>query len=98
MKKIFMILTLGITMVSCSNTPTDVADPKKVTTVELQQLANIDSTTYKVVEKNDVVYVLSIKDNMVVKQIRNDSGSTPTLVLLVCVLVFMCMLIVSFIN
>jgi PBP1b-binding outer membrane lipoprotein LpoB len=63
MKKLFMIVVLGLTMTSCSNTPTEVKNSKESTTVELQQLASIDSVTYKVVEKGSTVYILSTKDN-----------------------------------
>jgi LysM repeat protein len=65
-----------------SNTPTEVKNSKESTTVELQQLASIDSVTYKVVEKGSTVYILSTKDNLVVKQIRNHSGGLDTMVLL----------------
>jgi PBP1b-binding outer membrane lipoprotein LpoB len=82
MKKLFMIVVLGLTMTSCSNTPTEVKNSKESTTVELQQLASIDSVTYKVVEKGSTVYILSTKDNLVVKQIRNHSGGLDTMVLL----------------
>ena len=82
-----MVLVLGVIMVSCSNTPTEVKNPKQETTVELQQLASIDSVTYKVVEKDDTVYIFSTKDNTVVKQIRNDSGALTTSVILVFLVV-----------
>ena len=87
MKNLFMVAVLGLTMASCNNTPTKVENPKEVTTVELQQLASIDSVTYKVVEKDDTIYILSIKDNTVVKQIRNDSGALTTAVILVFLVV-----------
>jgi photosystem II stability/assembly factor-like uncharacterized protein len=87
MKKLIMVLVLGVIMVSCSNTPTEVKNPKQETTVELQQLASIDSVTYKVVEKDDTVYIFSTKDNTVVKQIRNDSGALTTSVILVFLVV-----------
>jgi hypothetical protein len=86
MKKLVLILLLGLGMASCSNTPTEVKNPKEVTTVELQQLASIDSTTYKVVEKDDTVYVMSTKDNTVVKKINNDSGTRGTMAIIVLVL------------
>lgn len=85
-----MILMLGAAMASCSITPTKVENPKQVTTVELQQLASIDSTTYKVVEKDDTVYILSTKDNVVVKKVDNDSDIVATMFLfLVLVLIGM---------
>jgi hypothetical protein len=83
MKKVIAILALGITLVSCNETPTKVDNPKKETTIELQQLANADTTKYKVIEKDDVMYVLSSKDNVVVKKIKNDSGVADTLFLFV---------------
>ena len=86
MKKLVMILMLGATMVSCNNTPTKVENPKQVTTLELQQLASIDSTTYKVVEKDDTVYILSTKDNTVVKTVDNESGALKSSVLLLGIL------------
>jgi PBP1b-binding outer membrane lipoprotein LpoB len=78
MKKLIMVLVLGVIMVSCSNTPTEVKNPKQETTVELQQLASIDSLAYKVIEKDDTVYILSTKDNTVVKMVHNESGVVKT--------------------
>jgi PBP1b-binding outer membrane lipoprotein LpoB len=78
MKKLIMVLVLGVIMVSCSNTPTEVKNPKQETTVELQQLASIDSLAYKVIEKDDTVYILSTKDNTVVKMVHNESGAVKT--------------------
>ena len=86
MKKLVMILMLGATMASCNNTPTKVENPKQVTTLELQQLASIDTTTYKVVEKDDTVYILSTKDNTVVKTVDNESGALKSFVLLLGIL------------
>ena len=86
MKKLVMILMLGAIMASCTDTPTKVERPKQVTTVELQQLASIDSTTYKVVEKDDTVYILSTKDNIVIKEVKNDSGELRAFVLIFFVL------------
>ena len=81
MKKLLLITLLGAFM-SCSNTPTNVENPTKSTTIELQQLANADSTVYKVVELNDNVYILSEKDNLVVKKVSNLTGTIETLVLI----------------
>ncbi len=81
MKKLVMILVLGVSMASCTNTPTKVENPKVATTLELQQLASIDSLTYKVVEKDDTVYILSTEDNTVVKQVTNHTGALETLIL-----------------
>jgi hypothetical protein len=88
MKRFLIIALLGLSLTSCNNTPTKVENPKKVTTVELQQMAKIDSTTYKVVEKDNTVYVLSTKDNMVVKTVSNDSGLVFTLILFIFVILF----------
>jgi len=86
MKKLVMILVLGATMISCSDTPTKVENPKQETTLELQQLASIDTTTYKVVEKDNTVYILSTKDNVVVKKVDNDRGVLNTVILLFSIL------------
>jgi PBP1b-binding outer membrane lipoprotein LpoB len=86
MKKLIMILGLVLVLSSCSDTPTEVKNPKQETTVELQQLANIDSVTYKVVEKGKTVYILSTKDNTVVKKVRNESGAIKTSFLVVFII------------
>ena len=89
MKKLIIILGLGLVLVlsSCSDTPTEVANPKQETTVELQQLASIDSSVYKVIEKNNTVYIFSTKDNTIVNKVRNDSGLVKTLILVMVVLI-----------
>lgn len=96
MKKLIMIAVLGVTMISCNNRPTKVENPKQETTVELQQLASIDSTTYKVVEKDDTVYILSTKDNTVVKKVTNYSGSLGTCAILFIASMFTLLLIAVF--
>jgi hypothetical protein len=97
MKRILIIALLGLSITSCENTPTEVKNPKEETTVELQQLASIDTITYKVVEKDDTVYVLSTTDNMVVKKVENQSGTPPTMLLAICImlLVFWILLLIS---
>ena len=94
MKKLVMILLLGVTMISCENTPTKVENPKQETTLELQQMAAIDSTTYKVVEKDNTVYILSTKDNMVVKKISNYSGFVSATVICIFIILVLTLLIV----
>ena len=89
-----MILLLGVTMISCENTPTKVENPKQETTLELQQMAAIDSTTYKVVEKDNTVYILSTKDNMVVKKISNYSGFVSATVICIFIILVLTLLIV----
>jgi hypothetical protein len=98
MRKLFMIAILGLTMISCDNTPTEVKNPKEVTTVELQQLASIDSVTYKVVEKNDTVYILSTKDNMVVKKVANESGEVVALLVAICLILVIFWIVLIIIN
>ena len=98
MKKAIAILALGIALVSCNNTPTKVENPKKETTVELQQLAKADTTKYKVVEKGNVVYVLYSKDNVVVKKINNDSGAIDSLFLFMFVILITILIMASIIN
>ena len=96
MKKLVMILVLGVTMISCDNKPTKVENPKEVTTMELQQLASIDSVTYKVVEKDDTVYILSTKDNTVVKKVNNYSGTLGTMTIAFFAVIVVLWLIVLF--
>lgn len=98
MKKVIAILALGIALVSCNNAPTKVENPKKETTVELQQLAKADTTKYKVVEKENVMYVLSSKDNVVVKKINNDSGAIDSLFLFMFVILITILIMASIIN
>jgi hypothetical protein len=97
MKKLLLITLLGAFM-SCSNTPTNVENPTKSTTIELQQLANADSTVYKVVELNNAVYILSEKDNLVVKQIHNSTGVIYTLILILVLILVIVGIIVSYLN
>jgi hypothetical protein len=96
MRKLFMVALLGLTMISCHNTPTEVKNPKQETTVELQQLASSDSITYKVVEKDDTVYILSTKDNTVVKKVTNESGTGTTLILMLFIVFVLTMLFLIF--
>lgn len=88
MKKLLTILALGMLLISCDNVPTLVSNPAKETTVELQTLAKKDSSTYKVVEKNDTLYILTTKNNIVVKKIDNTSGAFSTFFVLFVVAFF----------
>jgi hypothetical protein len=96
MKKLVIMLALGAIMISCNTKPTKVENPKQETTVELQQLASIDSITYKVVEKDNTVYILCTKDNTVVKKVSNDSGVLGTDIIFLIVLMFGLFLIAIF--
>jgi hypothetical protein len=96
MKKLVIMLALGATMISCNDKPIKVENPKQETTVELQQLASIDSTTYKVVEKDNTVYILSTKDNTVVKKVSNDSGFVGSCVIFIVIAMFALLLVAIF--
>lgn len=88
MKSILSILLMGLVTImlfSCSNTPIKVDNPKKETTIQIQQLATIDSIYYKIVEVDDKVYI--VKDGLVVKKVVNDSGAMNTLTILIISLV-----------
>lgn len=93
-KLIFLILTIGL-FTSCANEPIKVDDPKKETTVQIQQLAAIDTICYKVVELDDKVYI--IQDQMVVKKIANDSGdrSSFALAFFICLIVLLLILMIK---
>lgn len=94
MKKLFIILVLGV-LTSCSNTPTTVKNPKEVTTVELQQLAKKDSVTYKVIEKDQTLYVISTKDYTVVKKLKNTTGFvSATVSFLIIIFIFVLIVLI----
>ena len=94
MKKLIIICIIFV-LYSCNDTPTRIENPKKETTVELQQLAKLDSLTYKVIEKENKVYVISTKTNLLVKKISNQSGEANTLALLfVGILVIMWIILI----
>lgn len=75
-----------ILFTSCSNTPTDVKDPQKETTIQLQQLAAIDTVNYKIVEIDNVMYIL--KDELVVKKIENQSGEYDSRGIVIMIMFF----------
>ena len=81
MKKLLLITLLGI-FTSCGISPTNVENPTKITTIQIQQLANADTTVYKVVELDGTVYILSEKDNLVMKKVSNLTGTVETLALI----------------
>ena len=86
-------MVLGASMISCDNTPIEVKNPKQETTVELQQMASVDTITYKVVERDNKVYIISTKDNTVVKKISNDSGFAATVILFMAIIMIALILI-----
>jgi PBP1b-binding outer membrane lipoprotein LpoB len=94
MKKIIIIVGLILISFSCSNTPIAVADSNKETTLEIQQLANQDTNCYKVVELNDILYVL--QDQKVVIKVSNDSGALNS-ILLVFLLIWLLVIIIALI-
>jgi len=95
MKHLFLII-IAMLLFSCSNTTTKVENSNRETTVQIQQLAAIDSITYKVVELDNVVYVL--KDNLVVKEVTNQSGAVYSLVLTVAILLLFLLILFAVIN
>ncbi len=56
MKK--LLLVLGLFLMGCSSDPITVENPEKVTTTEIINLSKSDSTSYKVVELDNTVYIL----------------------------------------
>lgn len=93
MKKILTIICLLFLFASCKNEPTKVENPQKETTVQLQLLAATDTTTYKVVEYDDVVYV--IKDNLVIKKVGNDSGAIGSLIIILFVVLIVAIILIK---
>jgi PBP1b-binding outer membrane lipoprotein LpoB len=86
MKKLLLILTTVLLFSACDNTPIKVENKQKVTTVELQQLAKIDTNLYKVVISNDKLYYINPKTELVEGVVSNESGVVSTLAV---ILIFM---------
>lgn len=61
----------------------DVKNQNDITTVQIQKLAAIDTTIYKIVEVGDNTYCVNPKINLVEKKIPNDTGLTKTLFLFI---------------
>ena len=77
MKKLLLLITILIILSSCDNEKPTPVDSKKETTVQIQQLAQIDSNFYKVVEIESKTYIVN-KDNMVIKIKKDFSGAANT--------------------
>ena len=85
MKKLFLFITTLLLLSSCDNTPMEVENPDKKTTLEILKLAEKDTTTVKVVVLDDTLYVL--EDNKVTHEVINHSGALATLVLILIMLI-----------
>lgn len=90
MKRILALglIALTLTLTSCDNTPIKVANPDKVTTVELQNIAKADTNEYKVVYYfspggGETMFIINPKIDKVVMKVDNNSGAIDTLALVV---------------
>jgi hypothetical protein len=90
MKNLLLII-LTLFLFSCENTPTQVKNPEKETTMEILQLANQDTTCVKVVEIDNIVYV--INNGLVTHKIVNSSGGAKTLILIAFIIVIVLIVI-----
>lgn len=81
MKNLLFIL-FAFVLFSCDNTEIKVENPEKITTVEIQIMAQQDSLTYKKVYLNDVLYLVN-KDNQIEYSISNYSGVLGTVLLFI---------------
>jgi hypothetical protein len=79
MKTILKLMTLILVLGSCSIQDINV-NSEKTTTVEIQNLANQDSTMYKVVDLNNNLYIVN-SSNMVVKKVDYNDGDIKTIAL-----------------
>ena len=87
-------MTLTLVLGSCSIQDINI-NPEKTTTVEIQNLANQDSTMYKVVDLNNNLYIVN-SSNMVVKKVNYDNSGFKT-GMLVFFLLF-CLFFIAFIS
>jgi hypothetical protein len=76
MKTILKLMTLTLVLGSCNMQDINV-NSEKTTTVEIQNLANQDSTLYKVVDLNNNLYIVN-SSNMVVKKANYDDAPFKT--------------------
>lgn len=90
MKKLIVVVLFSLAFISCNNDRIEVSNPKKETTLELQQLAAIDTNTYKIVYHDETLYCINPKTNTVEKKISNDSGGLATvgLILFILIIIF----------
>jgi len=84
MKKLFLFIVAILLLSSCNNTPMEVKNPDKETTLEILKLAEADTTLVKVVIIKETLYV--VKDNVVTHKVSNDSGKLVTLLLFILAL------------
>ncbi len=71
MKFRLLIMFLLITFSSCESDSIQVKDPQKETTISIQQLAEKDTTLYKIVQIGNEIYCINVKTNLVEKKITD---------------------------
>ncbi len=100
MKKLITILSIFIItlLCSCNGTPIEVENPQKTTTLELQNLADNDTTLYKCVIIKNNLYLLNNKTKLVTKSVRNDSIDLNFLILLTFILFIIIIIFIILIN
>lgn len=101
MKKLITLVSIALmfTLTSCSNTPTKVDNPDKVTTVELQNIAKADTNTYKVVNYispsgSETMFIINPKVDKVVMKVDNNSGDFHTFIMVSLILLFTCVILI----
>jgi PBP1b-binding outer membrane lipoprotein LpoB len=87
MKKLFLFITAILLLSSCDNTPMEVENPDKKTTLEILKLAEKDTTLVKVVVLDNTLYVL--EDNKVTHEVTNHSGAVTTLAVILMILIIL---------
>lgn len=86
----YLIILLVIFLSSCNNDDIKVKNPETITTLEIKNLADKDSSLYKAVYLKGTMYFYNIRTNKVDISIDNLTGDIKGLGLVIVVLFILC--------